>query len=191
MEEFFASITVETFKTTYKKSFKYLPVWQDDILYFPLDKVYFLPTKRFYEAVLQNENITPQDTTNWKVAQDNILLYVSDDDILTALNSAKNKLGKNNCFLTFNEAQKKEVLLMLTAHYLYETLMGDADSGNAGLIETSTTVGNVSQSYTIPDWIKQSTNYSLYSNTPYGVKYLAFMKTNCHTLTRFDTNRKC
>ena len=191
MEEFLESITVNDFKSTYRTSFKYLPVWNPDTLYFPQDKIYFLDNKRFYEAILENENIPPLNASTWKVVQDNILLYLDDATILEALNKAKQHLVLNPCFARLNESQKKELLQILTAHYTYEVLTGELNNGTGGLIEVSKSVGDVSQGFMVPDWIKNSITYSLYANTPYGVKYATFLKINCFTITRVDTNRKC
>lgn len=192
MEEFLNSITINDFKAEYKTAFKYLPVWQLDIYYFPQDKVYYINTKRFYEAILENENIPPTDITKWKVVQDNILLYVSDDTIQEALDKAKEKLKTNACFSQLINNQKKEVLLLLTAHYVYENVSGDLTGSAGGLIETSRSVGNVSQGFTAPKWILESKTYSIYSNTPFGIRYSTLMSTLCGlNIGRFDINRRC
>jgi hypothetical protein len=192
MEEFLNSITINDFKEEFKTAFKYLPVWELDIYYFPQDKVYYLNTKRFYEAILENENIPPTDITKWKVVQDNILLYVSDNTIEQALDKAKNKLKTNACFSKLINNQRKEVLLQLTAHYVYENVSGDLTGNSGGLIETSTSVGNVSQSFTAPKWILESKTYSLYSHTPFGVRYATLMSTLCGLqIGVFKTNQRC
>lgn len=191
MEEFLNSVTVNVFKDKYDTAFQYLPVWQLDVKYKAGKRVYYLQTEDFYEAILENENIPPSNTTNWRMVQDNIALYVSDEMILKALDEAKEQLKEHSCFATLSNFKKKQVLLLLTAHFIFEKLSGNLNNGTGGLISTSRTVGNVSESFAIPEWIKNSGTYSTYSSTPYGIKYVSFLRTNCLAIERFDTNRKC
>lgn len=64
--------------------------------------------------------------------------------------------------------------LLLSAHYLVMDLRasGQGLSGQFNWTEQSKSVGNVSQSFAIPQRILDNPLWSLYSQTNYGVQYL-------------------
>lgn len=172
MDEFLNSITIDTFKEEFGTQFRYLPVWKETTLYFPQDKIFYAVNKRFYEALVQNENILPTVNTTWKPVADNILLYVSDEVIQSSLTKAKENLRNNRFFAYLIDNQKKDILLTLTAHFVYEKSTGVVSNPSGGLIETSRSVKDVSQSFTVPAFVLKSSIYPLYSHTPYGRSYV-------------------
>lgn len=191
MQAFLDSITIIDFKAEFPRDFVYLPLWDADTLYFIGDQIYYDVDRRFYRALLQNENIMPNaDPLTWEVYQDNILLYITDEMIQNALDKAKNFLQNNSCFLRGGQNQQKEIVLLLAAHYLYITATGDRGSGGGGLIEKSRTVGKVAQSFEVPEWLKNPI-YAIYTKNPFGYEYITKLRALCYlsggAVIRFDT----
>lgn len=64
--------------------------------------------------------------------------------------------------------------LLLSAHYLVMNLRQSSQgiSGGFSWLEQSKSVGNVSQSFAIPQRILDNPLWALYSSTSYGVQYL-------------------
>lgn len=96
---------------------------------------------------------------------------ISDDDIARAFVEARmvfnQGLFTSDEFITLG-------FLYLTAHFL----IIDARNSSAGLNSTtenplaSRSVGSVSESYTVPEWITKSPTFQYYATTGYGRKYL-------------------
>lgn len=68
----------------------------------------------------------------------------------------------------------------LTAHYLVTDLRMAAQGiqGSYGWLEVGKSVGNVSQSFAIPEEIMQNPYYAMISKTNYGAKYLSLILPN-------------
>ncbi len=102
--------------------------------------------------------------------------YIIDLDITKALSEAS--LGFNRDL--FSETDEiKLAFLYLTAHYLVIDI-ANSSSGLAGTFQgyvSSKSVGSVSESYTIPQWILDNPIYSMFSQTRYGNKYLSMVAT--------------
>lgn len=63
--------------------------------------------------------------------------------------------------------------LLLAAHYLVTDLIaGQGVNGAANWVEQSKSVGNVSQSFAIPQYILDNPLLSLFSKTNYGMQFL-------------------
>jgi hypothetical protein len=181
------SITIEDFKNKYIRDFNYLPIWKNDANYFAGDKVFYDTNKTFYLAKINNIGVVPTTITTWLITQDNVKLYVSDLELQNALDEAKTLI---NISLKFpSQDFLKKVFLTLVAHILYVALNGAGMQAGNGLFETSTSVGNVSQSYTIPPYMLKSPLWLQYSKSPYGVEYftLIYPYLNIASLSRIDT----
>jgi hypothetical protein len=102
---------------------------------------------------------------------------VNDSDISKALAQAS---------FNFNEAlfatQSGYTLcfLWLTAHYLCIDMQASSQglSGKAQWLVNSHSVGNVSESYAIPQRILDSPEFTMYATTAYGVKFLSLIIPN-------------
>lgn len=96
---------------------------------------------------------------------------VTDGDIMKAQGEAKFNFSN-----TFADTQEKFSLLFnyLTAHYLVMDLRASSQgiAGKYAWLESSKSVGSVSQSFSIPDKILANPLYAYYTGTNYGTKYL-------------------
>lgn len=162
------ALTPEDFKQQFFRDFTYIDTWLVGSTYNTADQVFYDVNRKFYQCL--NDGVIgtlPTVTTDWKnIAATGL---VSDLDITNAYAEA--------C-VTFNSAlftsDDDMVLgyLYLAAHYLVNDLnAGGADSSSEGVVN-SRSVGNVSESYTIPQWQLDSPIYSFYTKSSYGRKYL-------------------
>lgn len=167
------TITVSDFKTQFPRfSPMYLPVYIAGSTHFKGDIVYYSDTALFYECIVETTTNLPTNTTDWKLYDDSVLNYTQDADILEAINEA---------FVNFNEglfkdeATAKLVFLFLVAHYL--TIDFGIATGNIQLgLTTSKSVGSVSESYSVPNWLLNNAALSAYATTPYGIKYASLIR---------------
>lgn len=96
---------------------------------------------------------------------------VMDQDILNALQDAT---FNSNQGLWPNQSSYFTAQLNLAAHYLVMNLRG-ASQGVAGQyswLQNSKSVGNVSESFNIPQRILDNPNFAMLAKTHYGAKYL-------------------
>lgn len=101
--------------------------------------------------------------------------YVTDDDIEKAfieadMNFNESLFGEDNAL--------KTCFLYLSAHYLVNDLQTAGDGINsAGYFPVSSrSVGSVSESYAIPEWMMKDPNLGSFTTTRYGQKYLSLIK---------------
>lgn len=97
--------------------------------------------------------------------------YVLDTDILRAFEEAK---GSFNPSLFLNDSTAKLYFCYVAAHYLVMDLnnaMNSLSMGFNGMV-SSKSVGSVSESYAIPQWLMNSPQYAMFAQTGYGRKYL-------------------
>lgn len=165
-------ITVSDFKTQFPRfSPMYLPVYKAGT-YFKGDIVYYSDTFLFYRCKVATTSNIPTNTTDWELYNDSVLNYTQDADILEAYGEAQVNFNED---LFPNEATKKRMFLFLAAHYLtidFNIALGIAQAG----ITTSKSVGSVSESYTIPQWLINNPALSSYATTPYGLKYASLLR---------------
>lgn len=169
----FDDLTIEDFKNQFPR---FSPMYLTDAMYsvikpyYKNNVVYF--NDNFYICIVDTTNTDPTDTDSWRLYDDSVLNYTQDSDILNAYNEAK---------VNFNESlfAKKETALMvflyLTAHYLTVDFNNAIGANNVG-IPTSKSVGSVSEGYTIPKWLMDNAQLSVYSSTGYGIKYASLIK---------------
>jgi len=165
-----ADYTIADFKAYFYRDFTYAPYYIPDKTYTLNALVYYQATELFYKCKVASTTALPTDTTAWDIQspQDSILSYIADIDITKAINEAKMMFNVNLGFDTDDNA--KIAFSYLTAHFLSITLgLNGATNGSNGLL-TSRSVGNVSEGYTIPEWM-QTAGYAFFRNSLYGIKY--------------------
>lgn len=99
---------------------------------------------------------------------------VMDGDITKALAEAAMNFNEG---LWGTQAQYSLAYLYLTAHYLVMDLRTSSQgiSGSFSWLEASKSVGSVSQGFSIPQSILDHPEFSYYSKTNYGAKYLSLV----------------
>lgn len=109
------------------------------------------------------------------LSPDQKLKYVWDQDITRAFSEARILFNQG---LFGTDDQIKMAFLYLAAHYLVTDLKtaasGSGGGGGAGVL-TGRTVGNVSESYEVPQAYKDNPAFALLSRTGYGLKYLSLV----------------
>ena len=169
------ALTPQDFKDRFPRGFNYLPVWSALNTYNTGDLVYYDPNGFFYKAtadgITSDPSLTPAE---WDLdnTQD-VLNYVSDADIENAFACAL--LSFNGDCLFSEEDAQNEALLLLTAHKLALSLRETGGNSTGAFTGSSKTVGSVSESYSVPDWVNKSPIYSVYATTQYGLDYIVFV----------------
>lgn len=168
-------ITVADFKAQFRRDFPYLPTYDNTKLYNKGVRVYYPTTELFYDCTVNGtQGVLPTVTGNWIEVEDSTDNYVSDDDITCAFGEA---VVNFNQMLWGDDATIKMMYLYLTAHYL----INDIKAANGGVaatpifLVTDRKVGNVSESYGIPQTYLNNPLYSYLATTPYGAKYLSLL----------------
>lgn len=174
------TVTVAQFKEQFPRSFPYLPVYDNDEIYNAGEQVYFPATKLFYRCTVNGTQgvapdfvPTPPTTTSpWQQYADDVYNYVLDADIENAFVEARQVFN-----MSLARGGDEFVLLMflyLTAHFLVHDLRAAQGGVSAGIVGnvSSRSVGNVSESYAIPDAWRKSPILQFYTTSQYGLKYL-------------------
>jgi hypothetical protein len=100
---------------------------------------------------------------------------VVDADITKAYDEAKVNFNEG---LWASQEQIKIAFLYLAAHYL----VSDIQASQQGLDSVSTfpvssrSVGSVSESYQVPEWVSKSAYLSQFANTRYGLKFCSLIR---------------
>lgn len=164
-------ITVEEFKAQFPRfTPHYLPVYINGKTYFKDDVVFY--DEYFYKVKVANTNNLPTVQTDWELYNDTVLNYTQDTDITDAIEEASINF---NCGLFPNKQTAKLVFMFLVAHYLTVDFMNAQGTNFAGIM-TSRSVGSVSESYSIPQWIMNNSALAPYSTTGYGIKYCTLIR---------------
>lgn len=167
------TITVDDFKCLFKRDFPCLPVWSASKVYNTGAKVYYEITDLFYSCKANGTTALPTDATKWDVVTDDVNNYISDDDIERAFSEAKMLFNQS---LFGEDDQIKMAFLYLAAHYVVNDARTAASAdGRAYFNMTSRTVGNVSESFSIPVSYADNPMFNFLSQSGYGVKYLQFL----------------
>lgn len=165
------NITVEEFKALFSRDFPFIPEWIYGKIYFKDDIVYF--NNNFYQSKIDNNTDQPT-SANWQPYNDNDANYIKDDDISRAFVEAKVNFNPQ---LFSNCETMTMVFCYLAAHYLVIDLNNAQNPlamGGMGITQ-SKSVGSVSESYGIPQWVLNDKVLSLYAQTGYGRKYLSLI----------------
>jgi hypothetical protein len=96
---------------------------------------------------------------------------VTDADISKAYGQARQNLNES---LFANQEMFSQGFLLIAAHYLVIDLRmaSQGINGQFSWIESSKSVGSVSQSFSVPDSIMRNPYLAMLSKTNYGAKYL-------------------
>lgn len=165
-------ITVEDFKRQFARAFPFLPVYDYTKLYNTGAHVYYAVTELFYDS-LQDGNVgnLPIDGDYWVKVADDVENWVTDDDIQRAFEEAKQTFNQS---LWGDDAGVKLGYLYLTAFWLVHDMkaaMGGLTGSSPALV-SSRSVGNVSESYGIPQAYLDDPLLGMYAANPWGLKYL-------------------
>lgn len=166
-------VTTDDFKNLFTRDFPYLPVYVEGKAYFKDDEVYYAPN--FYKSLTDGNTTFPTDTTNWALINDSGDNYIQDADIMRAFKEASINF---NAALFGDDDTAKMVFLYLAAHYLVIDLnnaMNPMSMGFMGFTQ-SKSVGSVSESYAVPQWMLNNAILSQYATTGYGRKYLSLIQ---------------
>lgn len=163
------TVTIEYFKTLFSRDFPYLPVYVDGKAYFKDDVVYY--NGNFYKSLTDGNETAPTNTTNWALTPDSVENYIQDSDIERAFEEAKGSFN-TALFSDCNTAQM--YFCYVAAHYLVMDIYNAQNALSMGFngMVASKSVGSVSESYGIPQWIMNSPLYGMFAQTGYGRKYL-------------------
>lgn len=166
------NITVADFKALFYRDFAYLPVWDVDTLYNAGKRTYYTVTELFYDCIANGTlGDLPTDADHWTQVADDVLNYISDQDIEKAMAEARMAF---NTALWGDDDEIKMAFLYLTGFFLVNDIKAALGgiSGAANFPVSSRSVGSVSESYHIPDAYAQDPTLAAYMANPYGAKYL-------------------
>jgi hypothetical protein len=101
--------------------------------------------------------------------------YVSDNDIDKAFVEADINFNES---LFSTDTQLKTTFLYLAAHYLCNDLQAaEGGASSTGYLPVSSrSVGSVSESYSVPEWMMKDPVLGMFATTRYGQKYLSLVK---------------
>lgn len=170
----FDTVSIEQFKTYFDRDFPFLPLYNDFKTYWLGDVVFY--DDNFYQSLKDdntgNDPLTASDY--WKKIKGNKYEYITDEDIEKAMTQARP--NANEMFgATCNE--KLNIYLHLVAFYLVFDIKNSSSGINSSFLGTlaSKSVGDVSESYNIPQWMLENPMFSIYSSNGYGLKYLSLI----------------
>ena len=164
-------ITVEDFKKFFPRYTPiYLPVYVEGSTHFKGDIVYY--NELFYQCIVATTTEYPTNITDWQVINQTVLNYTQDSDIKNAMAEARVNFNEG---MFPDEDTAKLVFLYLTAYYLTVDFKNAIGQSSTGVVQ-SKTVGSVSESYAIPQWVTNSPILSAYAQNGYGLKYLTLIR---------------
>ena len=163
---FIDTITVDDFKDQFYRDFDFVDDWAAGT-YNAGDRVFYLVNNKFYKAKSDGISSTPDTIADWDLLPPSGL--VASKDIENAFKEAKASI---NDAITSREDDLRLIYLYCTAHYLVNDLGANGLDSQAVNPVASRSVGNVSESYSIPQWQLDSPIFSFYTKTSYGLKYL-------------------
>lgn len=169
----FDCINEESFKAQFPRfSPQYLSsiYYEENKTYFKNDVVYY--NDSFYICIVESTTESPEVASKWKIYNDSVLNYTQDVDIANAIGEAKVNFNEN---LFPNKNLASMIFLYLVAHYLTVDFNNAIGSNNVGIL-TSKSVGSVSEGYSIPTWLNESSALSVYASTGYGIKYASLIR---------------
>jgi hypothetical protein len=169
----FSSITVADFKNQFLRSFPYLKAWSSLKTYAIGDQVSY--NSSIYQALTANTNKTPDtETSDWQEIDIDECNFVTDSDITNAFSEAQIVLNQG---LFTSDDNAKLGYLYLTAHYLTLDLRAASKgiNSNGSFNVSSRSVGSVSESYGLPEWITKDPILGYFALTDYGRKYLSMV----------------
>lgn len=171
-----STITVTDFKALFRRDFPYLPVFSDTARYNEGAIVFYSPTELLYMCLVNGtKGVPPIVTTAWDITDGDIDDFVLDADIEAAQSKARLTINQN---LFSSDDGIKLAFLYLSAHYLandMRTALAGGIGGQATMPLTGKSVGNVRETYGIPEAYLKEAMFASYATTPYGLQYLALV----------------
>lgn len=168
--DIFKTVTVEQFKAYFFRDFSFLPLYVEGQTYWNGDIVYY--NNNFYKSLIDANTTSPDNAENWQKVKGNINDYVQDKDIERAMSQA---LSTANARFGINDDDKIMIYLHLVAFYLQMDLNTASSGGGFVGITTSKSVGDVSEGYTIPQWVTDNPVFSIFTQNGFGLKYLSLI----------------
>lgn len=169
------SITPDDFRSLFFRDFAYLPVFDIDKLYNQGKRTYYPDTELFYDC-LENGTVgeLPTDTDYWVIVSDDILNYITTEDIEKAF--AEARVSFNQSLFTTDDNVKLGFLYLSAAYLAHDikAALGGI-TGTGSFPVSSRSVGSVAESYHIPQAYLDDPLLSFYTQSPYGLKYLALV----------------
>lgn len=182
----FSTVTVEQFKEYFYRDFPYLPVFEPYHTYWLGDIVY--DQDNFYQSLIDNNTNDVSDADSWKKIKGNKYDYITDEDIVKAMTQAI-QIGNER----FGETcvEKVNIYLHLVAFYLVMDIKNASTGVNSSFSGTvqSKSVGDVSESYAIPQWVNDNPMYSIFTQNGYGLKYLSLIAPYLACTIMFSSGR--
>lgn len=165
------TITAQDFKDLFYRDFPYLNIWNVLSTYNTGALVYYAVNALFYTCLNNGVTSVPTTTADWSLTTDNTFNYVLDADIEKAFAEA---MINFNQALFSTAAEIQLAFLYLSAHFLVTDIRRSSQGLNSrgDYIAQSQSVGNVSEALAIPDSINNNPQFSLYTTSGYGIKYL-------------------
>lgn len=166
-----ANASIEDFKALFTR-LPYLPVYVSGQAYFKGDIVYVAPN--FYISLTDANTAPVTDNQKWALYDGNVDDYITDADILEAFSEARINFNPQ---LFSEDATALKIFYYLAAHYLIIDLNNASNPFAMGYMSftQSKSVGSVSESYGLPQWILNSPRYSMYATTGFGRKFLSLI----------------
>ena len=163
-------ITPAEFKAQFPRfTPEYLPVYTQGT-YFKDNIKYY--EGLFYKVIVDSTTSIPTNTDDWELYNDSVLNYTQDEDIMNAVLEANVNFNEN---LFADKEKARLIFLYLVAHYLTIDFRNALGTNQIGLI-SSRSVGSVSESYLVPDWILNNPGLAPYATTGYGIKYATLLR---------------
>ena len=163
--------TVDGFKAQFP-SLPYIPEYIYGVVYFKGDIVFVEPN--FYQSLVDNNTADVSDSTKWAYYKDSVFNYITDDQISEAFMEAQTNFNPE---LFEGCGTVNNVFYYLAAHYLVidlNIMNAPFATGYMGLLQ-SKSVGSVSASFGVPQWVLSDPNLGLYAQTQFGLKYLSLL----------------
>ena len=164
--------TVAGFKAQFP-ALPYLPDYIYGKAYFKGDIVYVAPN--FYKSLVDANLSDVTDTTKWALYADSEDNYVTDNLISEAFGEAQVNFNPE-LFPDCNTVNR--LFYYLAAHYLVIDLNNAENPFSLGFngFTQSKSVGSVSESFGVPQWMLNDPILSGYAQTGFGRKYLSLLQ---------------
>ena len=98
-----------------------------------------------------------------------------DKDINEAIDEALCIINQDLYPLENDNKIGKKALLYLTAHYLTKILDSTDNDGQSDFVQSSRSVGAISESLLIPEWMQEDI-FAMFTSTSYGIMFLNITK---------------
>ena len=162
--------TVSGFKAQFP-SLPYIPQYVSGMAYFKGDIVYSMPN--FYKSLVDGNIADISDSTKWEYYNDSVFNYITDDQISEAFIEAQVNFNEE----LFNCKNVNQIFYYAAGHYLVidlNIMQAPFATGFMGLLQ-SKSVGSVSASFGVPQWVLNDPNLGLFAQTQFGLKYLSLL----------------